>query len=220
MTTQITASNFTPTLAATLSVPKITSISYPGDDLAADTAGGQTISLTGLNFTSTVTVLIGTSPISTASVVSVISSTSITFTAPAAPAGNYIVYVINSDGSTAIAVPGISYSGTPTWTTAAGSLGTAPISTSVNFTVAATGDAPITYSLYSGTLPSGVTLNTSTGVISGTAPILSSSTTYNFVIRATDGQKQDTDRSFSLAVSVIVAPSTVEYLVVAGGGGG
>ena len=201
MTTQITASNFTPVLNATLTVPKITGIGYPGDDLAADTAGGQTIYITGTGFTAGVSVLLGTSPIITAPVVTVINSTSIAFTTPAAASGNYPVYVVNSDGATAITLPGIAYSGTPVWTTASGSITSVYETTAVNTTVTATGDAPITYALYSGSLPTNVTLNSTSGVLSGTSALTSNPTTYNFVVRATDPQKQDSDRSFSITIN-------------------
>ena len=105
---------------STIVAPRVSTITYPGDDTAADTAGGQTIILTGSGFVAGANVLINGSAVG---VVSVVSSTSITFTSPANSTGSYVVYVVNPDGSTAIAIPGIQYSGTPTWTTAAGTLG-------------------------------------------------------------------------------------------------
>lgn len=69
--------------------PTIISVSYPGDDLAADPAGGQTITLTGTNFLDGATVEIeGT----LAPVVTVVSKTEITFTAPAKTAGDYDIF--------------------------------------------------------------------------------------------------------------------------------
>ena len=85
-------------------------------------------------------------------------------------------------------------------TTTAGSLGTSYETTAVSTSIAATGDAPITYALYSGSLPTGVTL-ASNGTLSGTSPVEASSTTYSFVVQATDAQLQDTTRSFSLTIS-------------------
>ena len=197
--------------------PKITAITYPGDDTAANTAGGDTITITGTGFASGASVIINGL---VASVVSFVNSTTITFTAPALAAGSYIVYVVNTDGGTALAVPGIQYSGTPAWTTAAGSLGTYNKQTSFTANLLASGDAPVTYSVYSGSLPSGLTLSANTGVISGTTPNLSVDTTYNFTIRSTDAQRQDTDRAFSITIAIATPPTAVEYLVVAGGGGG
>ena len=103
------------TTSSDLSVPKVSTIGYPGDDTAADPAGGQTITLSGSGFQSGATIIINGNAVG---VVSVVSSTTITFTSPAQSAGSYPIYVVNTDGGTAVAVPGIQYSGTPTWSTA------------------------------------------------------------------------------------------------------
>lgn len=196
--------------------PTISGISYTGDDTATIPAGGATVTLTGTNFAVGAKVLVnGVQPSS----VTRVSATQITFPAPANAVGTYLLYVVNPDGSAAILVPGIQYSNTPSWTTAAGSLGSVVQQVSFSASVVATGDAPITYSVASGALPTGLTLNSSTGAITGTAPAVASSTTYNFTIRSTDAQNQDTDQAFSITVVPSNAPPTVEYLVVAGGGG-
>lgn len=180
--------------------PKIASIDYPGDDLAANPAGGDTVGIIGTGFQSGATVLLDGAYVS---VVTVVSDTLIQFTSPTKVAGSYTLYVVNPDGGTAIFIPGVSYSGVPNWSTSAGTLGTVYETAAVSTTVTATGDAPITYSLYSGTLPPGSSLS-SGGVLSGTAPASSGSTTYTFTIRATDAQNQDTDRTFSLTVNTDV----------------
>src|SRR5580765_5079945 len=55
------------------------------------------------------------------------------------------------------------------------------------FTVTASGGAsPYTYSLASGTLPSGITLNSSTGAVSGTPAFESAGTYAGIIIRVTD----------------------------------
>ena len=182
--------------------PTITSIVYTGNDTATNTTGSDTITINGTNFNTGVTVLVGDVQVSQ---VTRVSATQLTFAAPANSAGSYILYVINTDGSSAISVPGIQYSGVPAWTTTAGSLGTPDTSTSFSTTIAATGDAPVSYLVVSGALPAGITLNTSTGVISGTTPSIASSTTYNFTVRATDAQNQDTNRAFSITVVAISA---------------
>ena len=206
----IAGTSLTSTNAVT---PRIATIAYVGDDTAAAPAGGQTITLTGSGFVSSSVYVGGTIVAS----VSVVNSTQLTFVAPAKTAGNYSLNVVNSDGASATFIPGMQYSGVPTWSTSAGSLGSVSTAGSVNFTVAATSDSTVSYSVTSGSLPSGVSLNSSTGVISGTAPAVGSSTTYNFTIRATDSENQDTDRNFSISVTAAIS---VEYLVVAGGGGG
>lgn len=94
----------------------------------------------------------------------------------------------------------------PIWQTASGSLGTFNESVAISVSATATDDSTITYALASGsTLPSGITLNSSTGAISGTLPNVSSNTTYNFTINASDGLNSVVPRSFSIS-AVNVAP--------------
>jgi len=198
MTTQITTDNIASTTLDVISGVKVSAIVYSDNDTAADPAGGQTITLNGVGFKATPTVIVnGVS----AGVVTFVSGTEITFTAPANNAGTYVIYVVNPDGATAIVIPGISYSGTPTWSTAAGTLGNITETQAISNTVTATGDVPISYSLQSGTLPPGSSLNSANGLISGTTAATGSPTTYTFTIRASDAQNQDTDRQFSLTIN-------------------
>lgn len=199
------------------SSPTVTSIVYPGNDTAVNTTGGDTVTLNGTNFNTGVNVIVNNIA---ASVVTRISSTQLTFTAPAQATGSYIIYVVNTDGTTGLAVPGLQYSPVPIWTTPAGTLGNTVKSVSFSTTLVSTGDGTITYSLASGALPAGITLNSSTGVLSGTTPDVSVSTTYNFTVRSTDAQNQDTDRAFSLTVIPSNPPPTIDFLVIAGGGPG
>ena len=198
--------------------PKISSITYPGAVTAVLAAGGETVTITGSGFSNTggtPQVFVGTSVVP---VVTYISSTSLTFTTPARSVGVYSLYVVNNDSGVGIYAPGISYSGTPTWTTSAGSIGSVQSAASANFTVAATSESVVTYSVTSGSsLPSGLSLNTNTGAITGTAPSPANQTTYTFTLTATDGENQTTDRSFSITVLTALV---VTYLVVAGGGAG
>jgi hypothetical protein len=61
----------------------------------------------------------------------------------------------------------------------------------------------LSYSKISGTFPTGITLNSSTGVLSGTeSGSDTGETTYNFTIRATDAESQTADRAFSITVTV------------------
>ena len=179
--------------------PTISGYSVGGvDDTALDPAGGQTVQINGTGFLVGATITFDGSAVA---VVTYVNPNQLTFTSPAKSAGTYTIYVVNSDGGTAIYIPGIIYSVLPTWTTSAGTLGSYYETTSISNTVIATGDAPITYSLFSGSLPAGSTLYAN-GVITGTAPVDSSSTTYSFTIQATDAQLQDSTRSFSLTINV------------------
>ena len=175
--------------------PQITAIS---GILAPDTAGNITI--TGVGFSSSnVFVDVGTTTALTAATsVTNTSSTSLTAAMPALSAGTYKVFVVNSDGKSAMFPQGFIVSVAPTWSTSAGALTGAITGTSYSVTVAASSDSTIAYSVASGALPSGITLNSSSGVISGTAPSDATSTTYNFTIRATDAEGQTADRAFSI----------------------
>ena len=176
--------------------PTITSLDYPGDDTAAAPAGGQTIGIVGTGFESGCTVYIDLVPVG---VTTFISSTLLSFTSPAKSPGSYTLYVVNPDGTTALAVPGIQYSGTPTWSTGAGSLGTPYETDAFAVTLTATGDAPLTYSVAtSNSLPANLTLNSSTGNLSGTVPVTENDTTYNFYVDAIDAELQETARQFSV----------------------
>jgi hypothetical protein len=204
----ITLNNIETTAITAISGPRISGIQYPGDDTAAAVAGGQTISLTGTGFQTGLVVYVNGVAVAAASVISV---TLVTFVAPARAAGSYTLNVVNADGGTATFVPGIQYSGIPVWSTAAGSLGTAESGTAFSSNLAATSDSTVTYSIASGALPDGVTLDSVSGTISGTLPTVASSTTYNFTVRATDGENQDTDRTFSITVNSALLPGQVAY---------
>jgi len=197
-------------------VPKITSLSYPGSATAADPAGGETITINGTGFLSGISAYIANTVLGATNLV---SSTQVTFTSPAKTEGSYTLSVVNTDGGSASYVGGISYSALPVWSTSAGSLGTAYSGTTIStITLAATENSQtITYAVTSGTLPSGLTLN-SNGNITGT--LSGSATTYNFTVTATDPQGQTASRNFSYATLVAPATSSIDYLVVAGGGAG
>jgi hypothetical protein len=184
--------------AATGGVPKIGSIVYPGDDTAADPAGNQVITLIGSGFKAGAKVILDNSIVS---VVSVVSDTEITFVSPAKATGGYILYVVNTDGGTAIAIPGMQYSGIPEWSTAAGSLGSVYETEAINYTVSANSDTAVSYSVTSGALPPNISIGASTGSITGTANLVNSSTTYNFTVDATDQENQNTSRSFNITVN-------------------
>ena len=172
------------------------------DDTALLPAGGYA-KLIGSGFASGCSAYFNGSSVTT----TFVSATEVRVVIPATTAGTYNVMLFNPSTAGAIYL-NLGISNAPTFTTSAGSLGTSYETTAVSTSIAATGDAPITYALYSGSLPTGVTL-ASNGTLSGTSPVEASSTTYSFVVQATDAQLQDTTRSFSLTISTdIVTWST------------
>ena len=112
----------------------------------------------------------------------------------------YKLYIENPDGNAVQSGTVLTVSDAPAWTTAAGSLGSNAAGSSISYTVAATNAT--SFALQSGSLPGGTSLNTSSGVISGTESGATAETTYSFTIRATDAQGQTADRAFSITITV------------------
>ena len=111
----------------------------------------------------------------------------------------YDVKVTNTSSLSAQLDDQINVDNAPAWVTSSGSLGTFNNAESVNVSVSATdpdGDT-IAYSILSGSLPTGLSLNSGTGAITGTIGNVSSSTTYSFTIRATANSKT-ADRAFTM----------------------
>jgi hypothetical protein len=111
--------------------------------------------------------------------------------------------------------------GTSTFTTSAALLTVKPLpftlnpATLANWTVKTAGFkqtestiggiGPITYKVTSGTLPTGLSLNSSTGVISGKPTVAK---TYNFIVLATDAIAETSYRIYSLTINPPVAISS------------
>ena len=161
------------------------------------------VTITGTNFISvpTVEAINSTGAITRADTVSFTSATTIVanFTLPVD--GTYFIRVENNDGNAVRSSSALlTVSDAPAWTTAAGSLGSNAAGSSISYTVAATNAT--SFAVQSGSLPGGTSLNSSTGVISGTESGATSETTYSFTIRATDAEGQTADRAFSITITV------------------
>jgi hypothetical protein len=92
----------------------------------------------------------------------------------------------------------------PTWTTASGTIATIyDNATGTHVTIAAVDPelTSVTYSIVSGSLPAGTTLNASTGVISGNPNDVVSQTTSTFTAAAADAGGNQRTRSFSIIVN-------------------
>jgi hypothetical protein len=180
--------------------PKITQIQITDssynvlDDTAVSTSGGY-IKITGTGFNAGAVVIVGSV---NATSTAVVNSTTLNVQVPAQSAGTYTVYVVNTNGGTAIAVNGLTYSALPNWVTSStlpNGLSGAPISIQLNATDATS------YTLQAGSsLPSGLTL-TSGGLLSGTVTI-GIETVYSFTIVAIDAEAQDSPRAFTITITV------------------
>jgi len=148
----------------------------------------------------------------------------------------YDIFVNNGISSTTLTNQ-VNVDQRPVFVTAAGSLGSVIEGGSASFTIEATDPesaGAIRYDVVGNSLPSGLSLNTATGVISGTAPAVGADTTSTFTIQASDVDSNVSLREFSITVtdativsftssgtfSVPIGKTSVDVLVVAGGGGG
>jgi len=195
--------------------PTFSSVDYPGSTTALDPAGGESLVINGDTFNVGITVTIGGT---TPSTITRNSKTQLTVTTPAKTAGTYDIVFTNTDGGTATATNAVSYNGIPAFTNAAGSLGSVKDGNAINFSVAATepDGGAITYAITSGALPSGASLNTTTGAITGTAPSVSADTTSNFTITATDNENQTASRAYSITITPILPSDNFQIVTYTG----
>ena len=191
---------------AALQNPTIISIST-----STITNAQTSVTITGTNFISipVVEAQSSTGIIVPADSVTFNNSTSLTCNFTLTTDGTYYIRIENNDGlavrsSTAL----LTVSDAPTWTTAAGDLGTiAGDFSGTVATVVATSDSAVTYSETTNVLTNAsqanCSLNSSTGVITTTdfGGASTTATTYNFTLRATDAEGQTADRNFSLTSS-------------------
>ena len=202
----------------------------------------QNIVITGTNFSAGDLVnFIGADNTSTASPTVVVNSdTQITAQIPnTITSANepYTVKITNAGGLTTQLEGAFNIDAAPEFSIASGSLGTLPFtdrSASNLNTITATDDEndTITFTVTSGSLPNGITLN-SNGTWSGTADEVQSDTTYTFTVTASDGNNSTTRQYTMLVKSATIVAFTsnsswsvpggvtsATVLIVAGGGGG
>lgn len=224
---------------------------YSGTFIETNTT--NTVSIVGTNFASGATAsLIGTDGTEYVAQSTTVSSfTSITATFGIIPQNNepYDIKVTNPSNLYGVYYDLAVVNDKPIWQTAAGSLGTIYTGQNISTQLTATDEEnnSLTYSLVSGTLPTGLSLS-SAGLISGTVSG-STSQTFNFTISVSDEINTAQNRIFSIVyvaspivsggtlssdstyyyrtfksgtstLSVSNASLTADALVIAGGGGG
>ena len=179
-----------------------------------ESVGSATIQITGTNFTTgAIASAIGANGVevnASSTTVNSIVSIDAVFSGLSNANEPYDIKVTNTSNLFGL-LPDVLYiNASPVWTTTAGSLGTFNEEVSISVSATATdSDSTISYTLANGsTLPSGVTLNSSTGAISGTLPSISSNTTYTFTINASDGSTT-VSRTFSIT-SINLTANTVD----------
>ena len=206
----------------------------------------STLTITGSNFKSGAIVYIEGSAVSgipRALSTTFVSGSSLT-AATNASAVNYVggasfdIKVVNPSGLSGTLTTAGTVDRDPVWSTASATYTVfdSARGTALSFTAADPDGGSITYSLASGSLPAGASLNTSTGSISGFSAV-GSDTSSTFTLRATSSVgSQTADRSFTILVKAPVVQSfttattssftvptgvtSMRVLVLGGGGGG
>ena len=230
-----------------LAAPTFSSVS-PTNLNTGDGTGNFTLTITGTNFDATASAKLRKVGGTTQEFDSVTRNSATQLTAVIAKSSvsasddPFGIVVTNGNGLTVTATGQVNLNASPTFTTSAGSLGSARVNMSgveVN-AIDPESAANVTFELQSGALPAGISL-TNTGANGGTATftgnfssLATNNTTFNFVLRAVDNASNTTSRAFSFiqlgpqiqsftssgTFSVPSGVSSVDVLVVGGGGSG
>jgi len=172
----------------------------------------QTIVITGQNFDAAATATLvdanGVQRNPTTSVRNSSSQITITYSGgdvlTSAVAEPLNVKVVNGSGLSATLNGQISIDASPVWSTTSGTVATVnDMASGTHATLSATDPegGSVTYTVASGALPGGLSLNSSTGVISGDPTDVASTTTSNFSVAASDGTGNSVNRSFNIIVN-------------------
>ena len=226
-----------------LNFPSVTSVS-PTNVVSGDGTGNHTFVITGTGFTGATATLLNDSGSTVAfDSQTVDSNTQITGVIAKSSLLNsgepFDVKVTAASGLSNTLANQINVDAQPVFSTAAGSLfsGVAgDFTTQTIFASDPESAGDVTYTLESGSLPSGLsgTSESSGFRIAGTPSVPGSDTTSTFTIRAKDAASNTSDRQFTITItapvyqtftssgtfSVPSGVSSVDVLVVAGGGGG
>ena len=176
-----------------------------------ESAGSGTFTISGTNFVSGgIAYAVGTNAVeyqaSSTTYNSIVQMTAV-FSNLSPAYEPYDVKVVNPSNLFGMLPDAFYINDSPVWSTTAGSLGSynnGPVS----IQLASTDDESqsITYSVSSGSLPTGLSLS-STGLISGTLD--ASPNTYSFTITASDGTNTPVSRAFSLQVLATITGGTI-----------
>lgn len=169
---------------------------------------GGTVTITGTNFASgAIATLIGTDGteyVATETVVTNLTQVVATFGPISGSKEPYDIRVTNPSNLYGVYYDILTVNDAPVWQTAAGSLGNFNEASSVSITLSATDEEnnAVTYSSLN--LPEWLSLNPSTGVLSGTAPQLANTTTYSFSVTATSDSNNISTRSFTITIDSVI----------------
>ena len=192
--------------------PTVASIAPSGLNL---TGTSQSIVITGTNFKTGATAKAvganGSVVNATTTTINSITQITAVFNGTNFTAQSYDIKVVNTGGLSGELANGLTASAAPTWTTSAGNLATFYSDLSSSTTIAAAdsdGDS-LTYAIAGGSaLYGGLSLNTSTGAITGNPnPDVTNNTTNTFDATASDGVST-ISRTFNIIISAALGSST------------
>lgn len=170
-------------------------------------SGPQEVTINGTNFTAGATAVAIDAdgievPADLTTLVSVVQVVA-TFTGLSAENSPYDIKITNPSNLYGILYDALQVDDIYIWDKQSGSLGTyvesSPLSV-ITTSIFSSNNSPVSFSISSGSLPPGISLNTTSGEISGSTINLGLTTTYNFSIEATDGQNVSS-RNFSITIT-------------------
>lgn len=214
-----------------MAIPGFTSVN--NQEIGPD-AVTQSLTITGVNLTGCTAVLVDhVGTVFTPTTVTVASSTQLTMTfsgadrIPANAVTPFDVIITEPSGVRGRADNAIYLNDSPVFSTAAGNVGSVfedkTMSSAIALQVSDPTNETLTYSVSAGALPSGLTLNSSNGEISGTPNVndtySASGVTHNFTVSVTDGTNT-VSRAFNIlrewpfgqSAAAAVAPSDINSL--------
>jgi hypothetical protein len=205
-----TLNGWTTVTGSVPTISNVTPASYGG-------GSGQAFTIFGTGFQSDASVRFVTANASEyiAATVSYGNTTTLQATTPRAftvADGPLDVKVIQANGTASVTKFDTIQTGTsPSWNTASGTLATIyEDATGSHATIEAYDpDTSVTYSIASGSLPSGLSLVSANGAIVGNAGATSTQTTSTFTAAATDAAGNQITRSFSIVVAPVATGGTV-----------
>jgi hypothetical protein len=183
--------------------PTVTDVSPTG----GPTAGGTSVTVTGTNFTGATVVDFGTTA---ATNFTVKGAVSITATSPAESAGTVDIKVTTPDGTSATGSADKYTFASSSLSVTTTSLPGGSVGTAYSQTLAASGGVtPYTWSVTTGTLPAGLSLDDSTGIITGTPTAAGTS---DFTVTVTDSTTP-TALTATKALSIVISASSSNLTV-------
>jgi hypothetical protein len=175
--------------------PTVTSVSPSSGPIA----GGTSVTVTGTNLTGAIAVNFGSLA---ATSFSVTSSTTLTAVSPAVSGAAAVDVTVTTPagGSATNATDKFTYASASPQFTADSATASAAVGSLYSYTYVATGTPAPTFSVSSGSLPPGVTLNSSSGVLSGT-PTTTTGSPFLFVVSASNSVSTVVGTQQSIAVT-------------------